>query len=374
MDAESTRCSPNAPLTIEENMTMKKPIRHWFILLALLMPHACETSDPASLPYRPIFGLSSSNTNTTLHVLPPANVMQTSHPLQIDALRARAYPGSDIVIEAVLDPGVNYSRYYVSYLSDGLKIYALMTVPNGPKPPTGWPAIIFNHGYIPPNVYRTTQRYVAYMDQMARNGYIVFKSDYRGHDKSEGVARGGYTQPDYTIDVLNAVASVKRYPDADPNRIGMWGHSMGGYITLRAMVISADIKAAVIWGGVVAPYPDLFTRWNVGARLTTPARGSWVYSLEQQYGSVDQNPQFWNSISANSYLSDLNRPIQLHHSITDEEVPVEFSQMLYDEMRAANQTVELYTYAGDNHNISHNFNLAMQRTVEFFDKYLKSNG
>jgi len=31
--------------------------------------------------------------------------------------------------------------------------------------------------------------------------------------------------------VLNAVASVKRYPDADPDRIGMWGHSMGGHIT-----------------------------------------------------------------------------------------------------------------------------------------------
>ena len=55
-------------------------------------------------------------------------------------MRARQYPGSDIVIEKVLDPGVNYNRYYVSYLSEGLKIYALMTVPMGEKPATGWPA------------------------------------------------------------------------------------------------------------------------------------------------------------------------------------------------------------------------------------------
>ncbi len=357
---------------------MKQTLYSWFLLL-LLIPHACETTDPASLPRRPVSGAPSSllsssiSSGTALQVLAPASVTSASHPLQIDALRARDYPGSDIVIERVLDPGVNYNRYYVSYLSDGLKIYALMTVPTGSKRPTGWPVVIFNHGYIPPAVYRTTGRYIAYVDQIARNGYIVFKSDYRGHDQSEGSAGGAYTQSNYTIDVLNAVASMKRYPDADPNRIGMWGHSMGGYITLRAMVVTRDIKAGVIWGGVVAPYPDLFTRWNPSGRYTAPTSGSWVYSLERAYGSVETNPAFWKSISANGYLSDLNAPIQLHHSNTDEEVPWQFSEMLYEELQQANKTVEFYTYEGDNHNISRNFSLAMQRTVEFFDRYLKAD-
>src|SRR5262245_29200574 len=176
---------------------MNKTRYQWFLLIFLLMPNACETTDPASLPLRPVFGSSSPSTDTTLHVLPAVNGTSVSYPLQIDAMRGLQYPGSDVLIEAVLDPGVNYSRYYVSYLSEGLKIYALMTVPNGQKPPTGWPVIIFNHGYIPPNVYRTTGRYIAYVDQIASSGYIVFKSDYRGHDRSEGVAKGGYTQPDY---------------------------------------------------------------------------------------------------------------------------------------------------------------------------------
>jgi hypothetical protein len=88
-------------------------------------------------------------------------------------MRAREYPGSDVVIEDTLDPGVNYSRYYVSYLSEGLKIYALMTVPNGEKPlQVG--VVIFNHG-LSPDVYRTTERYVAYVDLIARSGYIVFR-------------------------------------------------------------------------------------------------------------------------------------------------------------------------------------------------------
>ena len=304
-------------------------------------------------------------------MVPPA-APANEHPLQIDAKRARDYPGSDITVEAVLDPGSNYSRYYVSYLSDGLKIYAMMTVPTGPKPPTGWPVVIFNHGYIPPDVYRTTERYVRYLDEIASSGYIVFKSDYRGHDRSEGTPGGIYTQDNYTIDVLNAVASMKRYPDADPNRIGMWGHSMGGYITLRSMVITKDIKAGVIWAGVVAPYPDIYTRWNPGARDTTPGPGSWTYSMEQSYGTPETNPAFWQSISANSYLKDLNGPIQIHTGTADHDVPWQFSQMLFDEMLAANQTAELFTYEGDNHNISNNFDLAMQRTVEFFDKYLKN--
>lgn len=350
---------------------MKKTNHYWFLFLFLLIPNACETSDPAALPRYPISNLPSAN--TALQVVAPSSVTANMHPLQIDAMRARDYPGSDIVIEQVLDPGVNYSRYYVSYLSDGLKIYGLMTVPNGQKPPTGWPVIVFNHGYIPPDVYRTTERYIAYVDEIAKSGYIVFRSDYRGHDRSEGQAGGVYTQPNYSIDVLNAVASVKRYPDADPNRIGMWGHSMGGYITLRSMVVTKDIKVGVIWAGVVAPYPDLFTRWNPGAYLTTAAPGSWVYSLEQSYGSVQSNPEFWKSISANGYLRDLNGPIQLHHGTADHDVPWEFSQMLYDELLAANQVAEFYTYDGDNHNISNSFGIAMQRTIKFFDRYLKTD-
>jgi uncharacterized protein len=379
-----------------------------FAMLILLVMKGCQSTDPASLPNRPaVFSSSASSVsssvsssvvsapntastpsspssssplfsfasspNTALQLVHPAGP-GNEHPLQIDGKRAREYPGSDITIEATLDPGVNYSRYYVSYLSDGLKIYAMMTVPNGPKPSTGWPVVIFNHGYIPPNVYKTTERYVNYVDQIARNGYIVFKSDYRGHDRSEGIPGGAYVQDNYTTDVLNAVASVKRYPDADPNHIGMWGHSMGGYITLRAMVISRDIKAGVIWGGVVAPYPELYSRWNAGARDLPQGPGTWIYSMEQSFGTPDSNPQFWHSISANSYLKDLSGPIQIHASTTDEEVPWQFSQMLYDEMQAAGQVAEFYTYEGDNHNISKNFGLAMERSVQFFDRYLKNEG
>src|SRR2546421_6630706 len=123
-------------------------------------------------------------------------------PLAIDAMRQRDYPGSDLAIERTLAAGSNYRQYVASYQSDGLKINSLLTVPNGPKPPTGWPVIVFNHGYISPTVYRTTERYVAYVDAFARNGYIVFKPDYRGFGSSQGQPVSAYYSPDDTVDVL----------------------------------------------------------------------------------------------------------------------------------------------------------------------------
>jgi dipeptidyl aminopeptidase/acylaminoacyl peptidase len=299
------------------------------------------------------------------------------HELMISQGRAREYPGSEVTFEQTLQPGANYTRYLTSYQSDGLKIYALLTIPNGEKPATGWPVIVFNHGYIPPAQYRTTERYIDYVDRIARSGYIVFRSDYRGHGSSEGEARGGYGSPDYTTDVLNAVATMKKFPEADPNRIGLWGHSMGGYITLRAMVIDPDIKAGSIWAGVVASYPDLLARWrrnSTGSAPNAPSgtslRRGWRTELVENYGTPEENPEFWKGISANSYLAEVSAPIQLHHGTADTSVPVLFSQLLYDEVIAVDGNAELYISEGDNHNISQSFNTAMTRTIEFFDKYV----
>jgi dipeptidyl aminopeptidase/acylaminoacyl peptidase len=302
-------------------------------------------------------------------------IVDKLNPLSIENLRNGEYPGSDLVIEQTLDSDTNYDRYIASFRSEGLKIYGLLTVPNGDKPESGWPVIIFNHGYISPAEYRTTERYIAYQDGFARNGYVTFKSDYRGHGSSEGQATGAYGSNSYTIDVLNSVASLKKYKDSDPERIGMWGHSLGGYITLRAMVINTQIKAGVIWAGVVASYPDLLNNWRrPGISPFSPPPGTrtgWRTTLVQPYGPPEENPTFWNGISANSYLSDLGGPIQIHHGTADSSVPVAFSEKLDKQIKEAIRTSELYVYEGDDHNLTNNFNTAMQRSIEFFDKQLK---
>lgn len=335
-------------------------------------PSPAATATPA--PPSPTPTLIPTPTLTPTPTIPPSPT-PTPHPMSIAGQRAASYPGSEIVIERELTAAYNHRRYYAYYLSEGYKIYGLLTVPSDEMPPGGWPAIVFNHGYIPPDVYRTTERYVAYVNRLAQSGYIVFRIDYRGHDQSEGEANGAYGNPGYLTDVLNAVAALQRFPDANPDKIGMWGHSMGGYLTLRAMVVSDQVKAGVIWAGVVASYPDMLYNWrhNDFARIPTPSSGArrWRDLWLETYGTPDENPQFWASVSANSYLADLSGPVQLHHGTADTDVPVAFSEGLYQQALAAGQNVELYTYEGDDHNLAGYFSLAMNRTIEFYDRYLK---
>ncbi len=304
-----------------------------------------------------------------------SNAPKTPFVLTIETLRKGSYPGSDITVVETLAPGSNYNRYRVSYKSEGLTIYALLTIPRDTKPETGFPVIVFNHGYIPPLEYRTTERYLAYTDAFSRAGYILIKPDYRGHGESEGNPEGAYGSNAYTIDVLNALASIKRHPLVDKNRIGMWGHSMGGFITLRAMVTAPDIKAGVIWGGVIGSYADMLNNWRRRSTITpsTSPTGArrWRDQLIRQYGEPETNPSFWHSISANSFLADISGPLQLHHGSSDTSVPVAFSQTLERQMTEAGKHVELYIYEGDDHNISANLSRALGRSVEFFDRHVK---
>lgn len=301
-----------------------------------------------------------------------------TNPLAILVMRQQTYPSSDLQIVRTLAPGSHYRQYVASYQSEGLTIYGLLTVPDGQKPDGGWPVIIFNHGYIPPEQYRTTERYVAYVADLAKQGYIVFKPDYRGHGSSQGKPEGAYYSPAYTVDVLNALEAVKRYPEANPQKIGMWGHSMGGNITLRSLVIKpSEIRVAVIWGGVVGSYNDLLNNWQRRVRYQPSPkemanRVNYRKSLTDQYGTPAENPDFWNSLDPTAFLADITAPIQLHTGGNDEEVPPDFSSRLYEKLTALGKVAEYYNYPGGNHNISEpNYHTAMQRTISFFDRYLK---
>jgi uncharacterized protein len=359
------------------------------LLLTLIYSTLMSGCDQISSLDGKSIGIDTYRTETSIVLQPTANPSLTStstpapgitptptpFPMEIRSLRGGSYPGSDIAIEQELDPGANYRRYYASYLSEGLKIFALLTIPNGEMPKGGWPAIVFNHGYIPPDQYRTTERYIAYVDRLAGSGYIVFRIDYRGHDRSEGTPSGAYSNPGYLNDVLNAVSSLQRFPQANPEKIGMWGHSMGGYLTLRAMVISDAVRAGVIWAGVVGSYPEMLYNWRRSSTSPIPSlrpgNSRWRETWLQMYGTPEQNPDFWNSVSANTFLTDLSGPLQLHHGTADEDVPWEFSQTLSSQIQAAGREVELFTYEGDNHNISGYFSTAMNHTIEFYDRYLK---
>jgi dipeptidyl aminopeptidase/acylaminoacyl peptidase len=332
-----------------------------------------------------VFGISLfTKNNVSKNILPLVTNTPSApnSPLNIDYMRSQSYPGSDIKIEQTLTAGSNYNRYIVSFIvatsdmSDGLKEYAYLTVPKTHEPSDGFPVIIFNHGYQIPALYTPEGNYIPHMDALSKAGYIVFKPDYRGNGKSEGAPGSTYYSPNYAIDDLNAIASIKKFSSANPKKIGIWGHSMGGNISLRVSEASADIKVVVIWGGVVGSYNDIIYNWQDKVSYKPASedlylRNLGLSTLLAANGTPTQNPTFWNSIDPTFNLNYVNAPFQIHVGLSDPQVPPSFSKSLYDKLVSSKKYAEYYEYPGANHDINQSFSKAMKRTISFFDKYLK---
>ncbi len=338
--------------------------------LASLLPTItpAPTLEPAEATSESSSEAEAVESDASDSATPPA--FDLGNELTIAALRSREISGSEIVIEQTLAPGANYAQYIASYVSEGNKIYGLLTVPNGAVPEGGFPAIVFNHGYIPPTVYRTTERYVAYVDALARNGFVVFKIDMRGFGNSEGEATGAYFSPGYTIDAIAALKSLQMLDYVNPDRIGMWGHSMAGNLVLRAMLIEPDIKAGVIWAGAVYSYDDM-ARYAISdpsfRRDQQPDIVRPGTLLREKYGPPNTEEPFWQAVSLTEHIEYLEAPLQLNHAQDDPVVNIGYSQDLVKVLEDAGKEYEFYQYPGGGHNInSPYFNQAMQHTIEFF--------
>ncbi|EKD86772.1 MAG: Dipeptidylaminopeptidase/acylaminoacyl-peptidase, partial [uncultured bacterium] len=162
-------------------------------------------------------------------------VTPTPFPFQemtIPYLRSRTYESSLGELNQATETST-YVGYLTDYDSDGFKVNGYLTKPKGKEPEGGFPAIVFVHGYIPPENYQTLESYSAYIDYLARNGFVVFKIDLRGHGQSEGEPGGGYYSSDYIIDTLNARAALQNLDFVKPEAVGLWGHSMAGNVVSR---------------------------------------------------------------------------------------------------------------------------------------------
>jgi dipeptidyl aminopeptidase/acylaminoacyl peptidase len=338
------------------------------------IPSDTQKSTPNPVKDRPTATPPASPT-VTITPTPTATeiVFEIGEQLTINYLRGLDITGSEITIERELPANFYYRRQIVSYISEGNKIYGLLMTPYIEQPENGYKAIVFNHGYIPPEYYRTEMRYEAYVDYLARSGFVVFKIDYRGHGQSEGEPSGSYFSPGYTIDSIAALKSLQTLDYVDPQGIGMWGHSMAGNLTLRAMLIEPDVKAGVIWAGAVYSYED-FAEYGIDDNTYRPPatpegeeRPRRSRQIFEVYGRPGSGHPFWDAVSLTENIEYLNSPLQIHHAVDDPVVSIQYSQGLAEVMQENGKEYEFYIYEGGGHNIiSPYFGQAMQRTVEFF--------
>jgi uncharacterized protein len=353
------------------------------VLLASIIVLTLVISSTYFAIFRPK-NLPENSTVTEQGTLLNSSKSKINSPISIEYLRSLTIDSEALVLEEELSSEVAYSRYIASYISEGNKVYGLLTIPTGAMPQDGYPAIVFDHGYIPPTQYITTSGYVAYVDYLAKNGFVVFKIDFRGNGKSEGDPSGSYFSSAYTIDAVSAVKSLQKFEKVNPKRIGMWGHSMSGNVLLRSMLVSGDIKAGVIWAGAVYSYKDFVTykisdnsyvhrpyEIKEGIEQSNRETSAEIQKIRNTPEDIDFNSDFWKAISLTENISYLKYPLQIHHAKNDDVVNIGYSKDLGDVLKSNNKTYELYEYEGGGHNItSPYFEKAMERTVEFFKKYL----
>lgn len=324
-----------------------------------------------------LFLLLQKNQKTAsqiFHTIIPTPVPMEYAYMTIPYLRAKTYDGKLGGLEKVGEYDA-YTSYLTSYTSEGLRINGLLTIPNGDLEKK-WPAIVFVHGYIAPSEYRTLERYVDYVDFLARNGFVVFKIDLRGHADSEGEATGGYYSSGYVIDTLNAYNALQQADFVEKGSVGLWGHSMAGNVLMRSFAANPEIPAVVIWAGAGFSYADLVKYGLNDSSYRPPEQQSQRASNRQKLfdavGRFNPSNIFWKQVAPTNYLNDLKGAIQLHHAIDDTVVNVGYSRDLNALLDSVNIPHEYYEYESGGHNITgSNFTNAMQRTVDFFDTYLK---
>jgi dipeptidyl aminopeptidase/acylaminoacyl peptidase len=304
-----------------------------------------------------VFGNNKSPISTLV-----INSPKQINPLHIAAVRERKFENVKIDIGEVTLEKDAFTARKISYNSDGLKLYALMAVPKGAVPEKGWPVVVVNHGHIEPAKYSTENSYINTTGYFAGSGFVVLKPDFRGHGQSEGKADTLQARMEYGIDVLNLLSGIQSLPvKTDPSRIYMWGHSMGGDVTLRVLETSNSVKAASLWAPAVTTFPEsvfYFARRN---------DAEWQKRLNDELSKMFVEDDY-KKISTLENVNLVQAPLNIHTSSEDTIVPKAWSDTLTARLKDAGATVNYYIYPGTSHDIAQAWSTALNRDVELFQQ------
>jgi len=311
-------------------------------------------------------------------------------PFTIEGLRQHEYQSGEITIRETLDETEFYTSYLIEYPSDGLMITGVMQIPKGDGP---FPVIVMNHGFFSRSVYNSgdgTDRASAFLNQY---GYITLASDYRTWGDSDAGASFFYSG--LVIDVINLINAIPSIPEADSERVGIWGHSMGGGVTMKVLAIlgglDTSIKAAVLYSTVSADDADIINRWGIGC-FGDYVAGEQVIgcnssdiipldlplNLQSAYRFAASDADTLKEIAPIYHLDYVTVPVQIHYGMEDGKyisgTPPEWSVKLTQGLRDAGKEVELYQYEGEGHSfIGEPWFEFMRRTLRFFDENVKNS-
>jgi dipeptidyl-peptidase-4 len=266
-----------------------------------------------------------------------------------------------------LDSNHPYWPYYTRHVlpefgelraEDGQALQYEMLKPPDFDPSRRYPVLLMVYGG--PGVQRVQRHWPDLLNEyMAQRGYVVFLLDNRGS------ARRGraFEDPIHLrlgeIEVRDQLAGVhwlQNQPWIDARRIGVFGWSYGGYMTLMLLSKAADTITA---GAAIAPVTD----WRLYDTCYT----------ERYLGLPRDNPKGYTDSSVFSVLDGLKSALFLAHGMADDNVLFTNSTRLMSELQRREVQFELMTYPGGKHGLSTpqmkiHLYTAIQR---FFDTHLK---
>ena len=320
-----------------------------------------------------IAGCGSVNT-TEPQVPTPASSAHSSAQLPLERLPSELsiphfskmrLSGTGLTLESVIERNAAYVRHAISYRSNGLTISGIMNIPVGEGP---FPLLILNHGHIHPSVYVRGRGLRREQDYLARAGFAVLHTDYRGHgpsDPSPMVEKIYDGNLEYAMDSANAILAVRdaKLPHIDASRVGMLGHSLGGGVTMAVLTGKPElVDAAVLYAPVNADVWENFTRWR-------SEREEGDRTIEE-FGTREQHPEIWDNLSPQAFLSRIRAPILLFHGDRDKDVPKEWSDRLEEDLRALSKDVTYIEYPGEGHEFGPRWKDFMEKTAEFLRERL----
>ncbi|UHQ25269.1 S9 family peptidase [Lysobacter sp. 5GHs7-4] len=229
--------------------------------------------------------------------------------------------------------------------------------PSGFDPAKRYPVVV--------NVYggpasQTVKRSWApdFNQYLAQHGYVVFSIDNRGTPRRGAAFGGALYGKQGTVEVadqLKGVAWLKSQPWVDGARIGVYGWSNGGYMTLMLLAQASDAYACGVAG---APVTD----WALYDSHYT----------ERYMNLPDRNVAGYRDARVLEHIDGLKSKLLLIHGMADDNVLFTNSTVLMSALQQRGQPFELMTYPGAKHGLKGKDNLHRLRiTEDFFARCLK---
>jgi len=256
-----------------------------------------------------------------------------------------------------------YTRYDVTYRSDDLTVSGVLIRPKGTGP---FPGIVLNHGYIEPSIYTTGQGLAREQDALARAGFVVLHTDYRGHAASDPVAPDDReTRLGYTRDAVNAVEALTGLPYVDADRLAMLGRSMGGGVTMNVLATQPGlVDAAVVYASVSSRFLDNLEHF------TRPNRPDVVAALFDRFGTPAESPRFYRELSPRTFFDRITEPVLAHHGTADGTCPPRWARTTQRLMSGAGVDSRLTWWPREDHAFYARWQDSMDQTLRFLRQNL----